>query len=440
MTAAVVDDYPSSRVSWYAVSVLLAAYTIAFIDRTILSLLVGPIQADLGIGDTAMGLLHGIAFAVFYCFLGLPIARLSDRYSRRWIIFVGMVLWSGMTAICGLAKTFGQLFLARMGVGVGEATLSPAAYSMIADLFPPAKLGRAMGVYSSGVFIGAGIAFLIGGFVISLVSGGASFSIPVFGAMKSWQFVFVIIGVPGIAFALLMLTVPEPRRRGATRVADRIDTRGMVAFIRENPRASLGHIFGFSMLGIVFNGFVAWAPTQMIRDYGVTATQAGTAIGIGLLLFGGGGIIVGGLVSDRLSRKGYSDATMRAGIIGGIGLIPTGIVVPMLPGYLSSAIGYAAFFFFASFPFGAAAAALQLMTPSRLRAQMSALYLLILNLIGIGGGPLMIAATSDYLLAGPASIGTAMAITAAITTPIGVAILVAALPHYRASQEKAMQT
>ena len=152
--------YPSGRVAWYAVSVLLIAYTIAFIDRTILSLLVGPIQADLGIGDTAMGLLHGIAFALFYCLLGLPIAWLSDRYSRRWIIAVGMALWSFMTALCGFAQSFVQLFLARMGVGVGEATLSPAAYSMIADLFPSNRLGRAMGVYSSGVFFGAGIAFL----------------------------------------------------------------------------------------------------------------------------------------------------------------------------------------------------------------------------------------------------------------------------------------
>lgn len=429
------EAYPEPRIAWYAISVLLIAYTIAFIDRTILSLLVGPIQSDFGIGDTAMGLLHGIAFAIFYCFLGLPIAWLSDRFSRRWIIAVGMLLWSVMTAVCGLAKNFTQLFIARMGVGVGEASLSPAAYSMIADLFPPSRLGRAMGVYSSGVFFGAGIAFLVGGFVISLVSEGGGMSLPLFGELRTWQFVFVIVGLPGILFALLMLTVAEPERRAQRGAQATAPVRGLFAFLCDHPKASLGHFFGFSLLGVVFNGFVAWGPTQMIRDFGVTATQAGTAFGLGIFLFGGGGIILGGIVADRLTRSGYTDANMRAGIIGGIGLIPTSIVAPLMPDFVSSSIAYALFFFFASFPFGAAAAALQLMTPSRLRAQMSAVYLLILNLIGIGGGPLTIAAISDYLLGGPQDIGQAMAITGAVAPPLGVLILIFTLSQYRELQK-----
>ncbi|WP_394729362.1 MFS transporter [Altererythrobacter sp. GH1-8] len=423
--------YPSPKVAWYAVSVLLIAYTIAFIDRTILSLLVGPIQADLGIGDTAMGLLHGIAFALFYCFLGLPIAWLSDRFSRRWIIAIGMILWSAMTALCGLAKNFTQLFLARMGVGVGEAALSPAAYSMIADLFPPSSLGRAMGVYSSGVFFGAGVAFLVGGFVISLATGGGALWLPLFGELRVWQFVFVIVGLPGVLFALLMLTVPEPERRAKNSGGAKASSSGLITFLRENPKASIGHFLGFALLGVVFNGFVAWGPTQMIRDFGVTASDAGAAFGIGIFICGGGGIILGGLVADKLTQRGYEDAAMRAGIIGGIGLIPTGLAAPLMPDFISSAIAYAAFFLFASFPFGAAAAALQLMTPPGLRAQMSAMYLLVLNLIGIGGGPLLIAAISDYVLSGPASIGTGMAVTAAITTPLGVLTLIATLPAYR---------
>ena len=428
--------YPPARTAWYAVSVLLIAYTVSFIDRTILSLLVGPIQADLGIGDTEMGLLHGLAFALFYCFLGLPIAWLSDRFSRRWIIAIGMIIWSGMTALCGLTKNFMQLFLARMGVGVGEAALSPAAYSMLADLFPPNRLGRAMGVYSSGVFFGAGIAFMLGGLVISFVNDGNTLSLPLLGELRIWQFVFVIVGLPGVLLALLMFTFPEPVRRKTLTAQGRELAQGAVKFLRENPKVCLGHFIGFAMLAISFNGFVAWGPTQLIRDFGVDAGQAGKAFGIAIFICGGGGIILGGIVADRLAQKGYSDATMRAGIIGGIGLLPMSIAAPLMPSFMLGAIGYGAFFFFASFPFGAAAAALQLMTPPHLRAQLSAVYLLVLNLIGIGGGPLMIGAISDHALGGPADIGSAMALTGLLTVPVGVIILISSLSAYRDLQSK----
>ena len=426
--------YPPAKTAWYAVSVLLIAYTVSFIDRTILSLLVGPIQADLGIGDTEMGLLHGVAFAIFYCFLGLPIAWLSDRFSRRWIMAIGMIVWSAMTALCGLTKNFAQLFLARMGVGVGEAALSPAAYSMLADLFPPNRLGRAMGVYSSGVFFGAGIAFMLGGLVISFVNDGNTLSLPFLGELRIWQFVFVIVGLPGVLLALLMFTFPEPVRRKKLTTEGRELTQSALKFLRENPKVCLCHFIGFAMLAISFNGFVAWGPTQLIRDFGVDASEAGKAFGIAIFICGGGGIILGGVVADRLAQKGYSDATMRAGIIGGIGLLPMSIAAPLMPNFILGAIGYGAFFFFASFPFGAAAAALQLMTPPHLRAQLSAVYLLVLNLIGIGGGPLMIGAISDHVLGGPAEIGSAMALTGLLTVPLGVVILVASLPAYRKLQ------
>jgi MFS family permease len=439
MTDATKPDapYPPAKTAWYAVTVLLIAYTVSFIDRTILSLLVGPIQADLGIGDTEMGLLHGLAFALFYCFLGVPIAWLSDRFSRRWIIAIGMIVWSGMTALCGLTKNFAQLFLARMGVGVGEAALSPAAYSMLADLFPPNRLGRAMGVYSSGVFFGAGIAFMLGGLVISFVNDGNTLSLPLLGELRIWQFVFVIVGLPGIFLALLMFTFPEPVRRKKITAEGRELTQSAIKFLRENPKVCLGHFVGFAMLAVSFNGFVAWGPTQLIRDFGIDASEAGKAFGIAIFICGGSGIILGGVVADRLAQKGYSDATMRAGIIGGIGLLPMSIAAPLMPSFILSAIGYGAFFFFASFPFGAAAAALQLMTPPHLRAQLSAVYLLVLNLIGIGGGPLMIGAISDHALGGPAEIGSAMALTGLLTVPVGVVILAAALPAYRKLQSKA---
>ena len=180
-------SYPPASIAWYSLGILLVAYTIAFVDRTILALLVGPIQRDLGISDTLMGLLHGIAFALFYCALGIPIARLSDQHSRRWIILIGMMIWSAMTALCGVARNFWHLFIARIGVGVGEAALSPAAYSMIADMFPPHRLARALGVYSCGGFFGAGIAFMIGGAVIGALEATREITLRIVGVIRSWH-------------------------------------------------------------------------------------------------------------------------------------------------------------------------------------------------------------------------------------------------------------
>ena len=188
------------------------AYMVAFIDRQILSLLIQPIKEDLGITDTQIGLLAGLAFAIFYSFIGIPIAKLADKQNRVTIISLGVALWTFMTALCGLTKTYFYLFLARIGVGVGEAALSPAAYSMIADYFPKEKLGRAIGIYVIGLYLGAGIAMLVGSAVISLVSSLPPIDLPYYGNIKPWQLTFLLVSIPGILVLLLMLTVNEPQR------------------------------------------------------------------------------------------------------------------------------------------------------------------------------------------------------------------------------------
>jgi len=173
------DAERSERQGWYLVVTLLIFYIFSFIDRQIISLLVEPIKRDLQVSDTQIGLLQGFAFAIFYTFFGIPIGRLADRINRKKIIAVGVVIWSLMAALCGLARNFTQLFLARIGVGVGEAALSPAAYSMITDAFPRQKLGRAFSFYNMGIPIGSGIALLVGGLVVVAVSAvGKTFTLP----------------------------------------------------------------------------------------------------------------------------------------------------------------------------------------------------------------------------------------------------------------------
>jgi MFS family permease len=196
------------------VGVLTFVYIFSFIDRQILNLLVRPIRRDLGISDFQMSLLMGFSFALFYTLFGIPLGRLADSRSRRTIIAVGFTVWSLMTAGCGLARNFVQMLLLRVGVGVGEAALSPAAYSIITDYFPPKRRATAISVYSMGIYIGSGIAFIVGGLVAGLAAAQETWNVPLVGATRPWQVVFFIVGIPGVFLALLMYTVREPARRG----------------------------------------------------------------------------------------------------------------------------------------------------------------------------------------------------------------------------------
>ena len=207
-------NFPNPSVAWTTLAILFLAYISSFVDRMIISLLVEPIKKDFQISDTQVSLLLGLSFAIFYCLAALPIGRLVDIWSRKKIVTVGITLWSFMTALCGLAQNYTQLFLARIGVGVGEASLAPAAYSMLADSFPPKKLGLAMGVFTMGTAVGAGLALIIGGAIISFVTGESGENISLFGIgfLSGWQWVFVLVGLPGLFIALLTSLIREPDR------------------------------------------------------------------------------------------------------------------------------------------------------------------------------------------------------------------------------------
>lgn len=236
---------------WYVVLICMLAYIFSFVDRQILALMIEPIKHDLQLSDTQFSLLHGLAFSLFYAFMGIPIALLADRYSRPKIIAIGVAFWSLATAACGLSRNFAQMFLARIGVGVGEAALSPATYSMLSDMFPREKLGRAVGVYSIGSFIGGGMAFLIGGYVIDLLKSVDTVTLPWVGAMRPWQVTFFIVGLPGLLIALLiLLTVRDPQRLGLRRNASgqvqKPAMKDTFRFLGRHRRTFFCHYLGFS--------------------------------------------------------------------------------------------------------------------------------------------------------------------------------------------------
>lgn len=415
------------------VGVLMIAYIVSFIDRTILSLLVEPIRADLEISDTQISLLHGFAFALFYTLMGIPIATLADRMNRRNIIAIGVTFWSLATAACGLTRGFLGLFAARVGVGVGEAALSPAAYSMIADTFPEDQLGRALGVYSVGAFLGIGFAFIIGGVVVGTVSAADAMTLPLVGEVRPWQVVFLIVGLPGVLVAAWIMTLREPPRRHSERsMQQAAGFRPLLGHIRRHKVAYASHLVGFSMLALLFNALVAWMPTYLIRSFGVSAGQAGLWLGLILLVFSTGGILIGSWLTDHLRARGATDATMRVGLLSGLCMLPFALTATTVPSLPLSLVLFAPLVFFATFSWGAAAAAVQIITPSRMRATGSAVYLLFLNLIGIGFGPTLVALVTDYWFGRDAALGNSIAIVCTVTAPVAALILLSGLKSFRA--------
>lgn len=415
-------DWPSPARAWYAVAVLTLAIVFSFVDRTIMALMVEPIKADLGLSDTQIGLLHGFAFALLYTLIGLPIGWAADRKRRNLIIASGIFIWSLMTAACGMARNFWHLFAARVGVGIGEAALSPPAYSIMADYFPPQKLGRAIGIYSAGVYLGAGLAFILGGVVVQLLHSTPSVTVPLFGALRSWQLTFILVGLPGVLVALLMLTVREPIRRQHKSVAGGAGLSPLFAWFKTRRMVLLSLMFGYAFIGIPVQTIIAWAPTYLIRYFHFSAGEAGVSLGVLALVFGASGMIAGGWLVDRFKSRGAEDAPMRVGLIAALGALPFAVSATLVPNSALALVMLGPLLFFVSCGIGAAPTGIQLLTPNQYRAQISALYMLILNLIATGCGPALTALATDFIFADEKAVGASMAMVNGIAICLSCAI------------------
>tara|TARA_B100000809_G_scaffold587_1_gene627 strand:+ start:3054 stop:4397 length:1344 start_codon:yes stop_codon:yes gene_type:complete len=414
--------------AWYVVAVLLTAQAFSFLDRMIMGLLVGPIRESFQISDTQYSLLAGLAFSLFYAIMGLPLARIADRSSRRNLIVVGIAVWSFMTAVCGLAKGYWSLFVARVGVGIGEATLGPAAYSMIADYFPKSILGRALSVYMIGVTLGSGFAYMLGGAVVGYVEDMGTIMVPVVGEVEGWQLTFFVVGIPGLLVSLLMLTtVREPARTGIV-TPEAVPVSEVADYLWQRRRAYGGHILGISIFIMVVYALNLWGPTYFIRTFGYTRPEAGWVFGLVMIGSGTVGLLLAGTLSDLLVSKGIHDAYVKIILFSMVAMIPSAAALAFLESDLLAIVFMSLAVFFSAFQGGLAGGTLQLMTPNRMRGQVMAVYGLSSNLIGLGLGPTVIAMTTDYVFGYDEAIGKSIALCAVILCPIGALILWRSLP------------
>jgi MFS family permease len=395
--------WPSPSRAWWTVAVLTFTYIISFVDRTILGLLIEPIKADLSLNDTQIGLVQGMAFGVFYAVMGLPLGWLADRASRRGLIAAGAALWCAATAACGLASTFVQLFLARIAVGVGEAALSPAAMSIISDSFPKERRAVPIGVYAAAAAFGAGLALLVGGAVIQLVS-------------NRWQTAFVFVGLGGLVLLPLLATVVEPARRNESAIA--VGSMRIEDFIREQADFMVRHYVAVALYSAMIYAVLSWVPALFIRVHGWTPGETGLRYGLVLLVFGGAGTVLGGILAALFAKRGVQQPAICVTVLGMAVAWPLLALGGWAADGWTALAWYAPGLLFMTLPGGTAIQVVQEAVPNRLRGQASAIYYLANSIVGLTVGPLSVGLLTDYVYKDPLRIGSALALVAIVIAPI----------------------
>jgi len=429
---------PGDKVGSYpycVTAILVVVSTLSFVDRSIFSLLVDPLKRDLALDEAQIGLLAGFAFALFYSVLGLPLGRYADVGNRRLLIIGGVVAWSLATAACGFARGFGFLFLARAFVGTGEATLGPAAFSLLAAYFPRSRLGVAMSLFAIGVTLGNGAAVAMGGLIIQWArSASAGY---LFGLQDSggWRLSFLVVGLLGVPVSIMLLAIKEPARENQKEELLPPSLSDVFYYIKANWRAFVGVYVGYPLVVVTSFAQLIWGPTYFLRIHGYTIGEYGLIYGLVIGIGGTAALLLGGFWSDFLWRRGQLDAPMR---------IVLGSVIVQAPfliaAFLCSNSALALFLFSVGVIVlclngGLLTATLQILSPEPMRGRISAIYLILAYLIGAGLGPMITGLLTQNVFGGPMGLGLSLATMAAVTLPLSAVILVSALESVRVTAQ-----
>lgn len=418
-------EYPHRPYAWTVVAILIVTAVLSYTDRQVLSLLVDPIRGELSISDTEISLLLGTAFAVIYGIAGIPLGWLADRSSRRNLICVGVCVWSVGTLACGLSHNFGELFASRITVGLGEAALSPAAISLISDYFPPSRRGTAVGLFLSGIAMGNGAAILIGGGVLHAIELGALAATPL-ARQAPWRLVLLLIGGPGLLWALVILLIREPIRRAAeiAAAAGAAANRGVW---QATPWARVAPIYlVLAAASFVDNAVGAWAPTLLIRNFGRDPAEVGVQLGLLLTLGFGGGVFIGGVLADRAGAGGGWQAKLRVCVYSGLSILPISLLMNSLH-YRIVLIGVPAYFALSGIVTAVGFSAILDAVPNRSRGLAMSMSFFLNVALGAGLGPTAVALAGDHVFGARQGLGPPLVLTVAAGYLFALVALWAAL-------------
>ena len=424
--AAIDDDRPDAAqrsfaaAGWYAVVILCLALLVSFTDRLVINLVVDPIRAELTLTDFEISLLQGAGFAVIFALAGVPCGRLADSANRRNVIMAGITLWSAATIACGLAGDFWSFFAARVGVGLGEAALIPAASSLIIDCFSPRRRGIALGTFSLGATFGTGTALFVGGLVLAWSAAGLLEPLPLIGPMAPWRQLFVLVGMPGLVLLPLLLLIREPERRHS---AGLLPLAGVLRKLVADNGAVLRVCLVKGALGIGDYALISWLPTLLQRTHGMTPLEAGSLVALSITTSGVIASLAGGALSDWMVRRWG---------------VPTRVVL-LLGCYTLTIAGASATFFAGTGQLAALAFAvwalgsisgyvighvvMQESVPNEMRATTIALSLTITALLGIGLGPSLVPLVAEHVFGGEGGLQPAMATVALVAALLAFAVI-----------------
>lgn len=430
--AAIADPpYPTRRQAYYSLAILTVVVMFSTLDRTVMALLIDPIKHDFKLSDTQIAFLIGAAFSITYGIAGIPIARIADSWNRRNLIAISIGVWGFCTMTGGLAQNYAGLIASRLGIGIGESGYGPASWSIVADSFPREKVAFGVGVLAIGAMLGIGLASFCGGAILALVRDVPPIAVPMIGIIRPWQWVFIIVGLPGFLWAFLVMTTHEPARRGiGTGRPAPVPVKEVLRVLRDDWRTWLATIGGAGMKILLAAGQATWGATFFHRRFHWDLSTVGMISGGMTLLVSPLATIVGGKISEYWTKRGRPDANLRIVVYGLIASVPLWTLSPLLPNPWMVLACNACAIFVGTIGMGPGFAAIQIVAPPRIRAQISSLSQFSTNVIAFALSPLIVAMFTDYVFRDPAKLGLSIALNAATMGVIAILITWQGLKPY----------